>query len=385
MFTIKLILRNAFRHKLRAVLTIAGVAVAVAAFGLLRTLIGAWYQGVESSSASRLITRNAISLAFSLPISYKEKIRAVPGVKEVTYATWFGGIYISEKNFFPNFAVDADTYLDLYPEFLVSTEERKDFVRDRKGALIGRGLADRFGWNTGDPVTLKGTIFPGQWEFTVRGIYRGAEQGTDEGQFLFHWNYLNEVMKQTTRRRADMVGIFIETIEEPDLAAELSRTIDSLFENSLAETRTETERAFQMSFVAMTGAIVAAIQIVSYVVIVIIMVVAANTMAMTARERLSEYATMKTMGFGSLRIALVILGESITIALLGGFLGTALSFPAAYWIQQQLDQFFPVFSISAFTVGLEFLAALVVGVIAALFPAWRATRINIAEGLRKIG
>jgi putative ABC transport system permease protein len=219
----------------------------------------------------------------------------------------------------------------------------------------------------------------------VRAIYRGAERTTDKTQFFFHWDYLNEVMKRDSPRRADMVGVFVIGIEDPDRAAATALAIDAQFKNSLAETMTETEKAFQMSFVAMTGAIVAAIQIVSYVVIVIIMVVAANTMAMTARERIPEYATMKTLGFGSLHIAGAIFGESVTIALAGGLLGVALSFPTGAWIGSAMKQFFPFFEISTRTIMLDMLAALVVGTVAALFPAWRATTINIADGLRRIG
>jgi len=385
MFILKLIIRNAFRHKLRTILTIVGVAIAVMAFGLLRTLVGAWYAGVESSSASRLVTRNAISLVFTLPISYQEKIRSVPGVKGVSHANWFGGVYITEKNFFPNFAVDARTYLDLYPEFILSPQEKKSFIVDRKGCVVGRSLAQRFGWNIGDVVTLKGTIFPGQWEFVVRGIYRGAEKSTDETQLFFHWDYLNETMKKMSPRRADAVGIYVIGLKDPYLAAEVSLAIDGMFKNSLAETLTETERSFQMSFVAMTDAIVIAIQIVSYVVIVIIMVVAANTMAMTARERIPEYATMKTLGFGPWHIAGAVFGESIAIAMIGGTVGVALSFPAGGWIGRELKQFFPVFSISTMTIALDLLAAFVVGTVAALFPTWRGATINIADGLRRIG
>jgi putative ABC transport system permease protein len=385
MFTLKLIIRNIFRHKLRSILTIIGIAIAVMAFGLLRTLVGVWYLGVESSSASRLVTRNAISLVFPLPISYEAKIRSVPGIKAISHANWFGGVYITEKNFFPNFAVDARTYLDLYPEFILTPQEKKSFIIDRKGCVVGRSIAQRFGWKIGDVVTLKGTISPGQWEFVVRGIYHGAEKSTDETQFFFHWDYWNETMKKTTPRRADMVGIYVVGLEKPEQAAEVSLAIDGMFKNSLAETLTETERAFQMSFVAMTEAIVIAIQIVSYVVIVIIMVVAANTMAMTARERISEYATMKTLGFGARHIAGAVFGESIAIALIGGMMGVVLSFPAGGWIEQELKQFFPVFSISAMTIYLDLSAAFVVGAVAALFPTWRGATINIAEGLRRIG
>jgi putative ABC transport system permease protein len=384
MFVLKLILRNAFRHKLRTGLTVAGVAIAVLAFGLLKTLVAAWYLGVEASSASRLITRNAISLVFLLPASYQEKIRQVPGVTAVAKGNWFGGVYIDEKNFFPNFAVEPRAYLDLYPEYVLSEGEKKAFLVDRKGCVVGRSLAGRFGWKVGDVVTLRGTIFPGQWEFVVRGIYQPGRKNTDATQFFFHWDYLNEMMRKTMPRRADQVGFYVIGLASPALAAEASLFIDGMFKNSLAETLTETERAFQLSFVSMTEAIIAAIQIVSYVVIVIIMVVAANTMAMTARERIAEYATLKTLGFGGWHIAGAVFGESIVIACTGGLLGVALSFPAAAWIGAALSQFIPVFHVEPRTLALDLLAALVVGVVAGIFPTWRGATINIADGLRRI-
>jgi putative ABC transport system permease protein len=385
MFYLKLIIRNSFRHKLRAFLTILGVAVAILAFGMLRTLVGLWYLGVETSSSTRLVTRSSISLVFSLPISYRERIRQVPGVTDISTMNWFGGVYISEKNFFPNFAVEPESFLRIYPEFVMDPAEKKAFLADRQGAVAGRKLAAKYGWKVGDRITLKGTIFPGQWEFVLRGIYSGAQKSTDETQFFFHWDYLNEAMRKTVPRRADQVGLFTLAVAKPELAAEVSQSVDALFKNSLAETRTETEKAFQLSFVAMTEAIMVAIQIVSYVVIVIIMVVAANTMAMTARERLGEYATMKTLGFRGYHIAGTVFGESLFIALLGGLLGVAGSFPAAHLIETQLSQFFPVFTIARSTVLLQLASALVVGVAAGIFPTWRGATIRIAEGLRRIG
>jgi putative ABC transport system permease protein len=382
---LKLIIRNSFRHKLRTFLTIIGVAIAILAFGMLRTLVGLWYLGVEQSSSTRLVTRNAISLVFSLPISYLERIRGISGVKSVSYGNWFGGIYIDEKNFFANFAVEPKSYLALYPEFILPPAERKVFINDRKGAVVGRKLAAKYGWKIGDIITLKGTIFPGQWEFVLRGIYRGAQKGTDETQFFFHWDYLNETLKKSVARRADQVGFYMIGVTSPDRAAEVAQAVDDIFRNSLAETLTETERAFQLGFVSMTEAIMIAIQIVSYVVIVIIMVVAANTMAMTARERIAEYATLKTIGFGASQIALIIFGESVLISLLGGVLGVVLTFPAAHWIETELSQFFPYFSVSAQTVCIDMLIACGVGIVAAIFPTWRGTTIRIADGLRRIG
>ena len=192
MHIFKLIFRNAFRHKLRSFLTVLGVTIAILSFGLLRTVISAWYAGVEASSATRLVSRNAVSLVFPLPLSYKDKIRQIEGVKGVSYGTWFGGIYIDEKNFFANYAMEPKTYLAMYPEIIIPSEQMAAFLRDRKGAVAGRKLVERFGWKIGDIVTLKGTIFPGNWDFVIRGIYRGRDNTVDETAFFFQWDYLNE-------------------------------------------------------------------------------------------------------------------------------------------------------------------------------------------------
>lgn len=385
MFVFKLLFRNLFRHKLRTLLTVAGIAVAILSFGLLQTVVAAWYAGADASSATRLISRNAISLVFSLPIAYKERIRQLDGVKGVSYANWFGGVYITEKNFFPNFAIEPASYLAMYPEFLLEETELRAFLHDRKGCVAGRKLADRHGWKIGDAVTLKGTIFPGTWEFTLRGIYRGKQPSTDEGQFFFHWNYLNETIRKQMPRRSDQVGIFLIEVAHPTLAAPVAQAVDTLFKNSLAETLTETEKAFQLSFIAMTEAIVVAIRIVSYLVIVIIMAVAANTMAMTARERIGEYAVFKAMGFGWWHICGMVFGESLLIALTGCLLGVALTFPVAAGFAAKLDQFFPVFLVEHETIWLDLLLSLLVGTVAGIFPAWRAVRIRVADGLRRIG
>ncbi len=382
---LKLLFRNAFRHKLRTFLTVLGITIAILAYGMLRTVVGAWYAGVEASSATRLITRNSVSLVFFLPISYKEKIRQVPGVKEVGYSDWFGGVYIEEKNFFPNFATDAKTAMDLFPEFIVPEAQKNAFLRDRKGAVVGIKTARRFGWKIGDLVTLKGTIFPGNWEFVIRGIYHGAQKSTDETQFFFHWDYLNESLKKTAPYRADKVGWFLVGITSPDVAADVAVAIDKLFKNSLAETITETEKAFQLSFISMTEAIVVVIQLVSIIVIIIIMAVMANTMAMTVRERTGEYAIMKTLGFGGRHIAALILGESLVIAATGTVLGIALTFPAARAFGDSLSQYFPIFNVARSTVYMEMAAGLTVAVVAAIFPIWRSIQLRIADGLRRIG
>ena len=384
MYVALLVLKNALRHKLRTILTIVGIVVAITAFGLLRTIVDAWYAGANASSSARLVTRNAVSLVFSMPLTYAQKIRQVPGVASVALANWFGGVYISERNFFPQFAISAPAYLEMYPEYILSPEEKKAFLTDRTGAIAGRKLAEQYGWKIGDQVPLRGTIFPGTWTFTLRGIYDGADKGTDQSTFFFHWDYLNERIKKQFPRRGDQTGVLVVQLKDPQQAAEVSEAIDATFKNSLAETLTETEKAFQLGFVAMTEAILLAIQAVSFVVLVIIMAVMANTMAMTARERYGEYATLKALGFGNGFVALMIFGESVAIALVGGVAGVALTFPLARGFADAMGSLFPIFFVSEDTVLMQFAAAILIGVVAACIPAWKAARVRIVDGLRAV-
>ncbi len=384
MFIPILILRNAFRHKLRTLLTVVGIVVAIAAFGLLRTVVDAWYAGANASSSARLVTRSSVSLVFPLPLTYAQKIRQLDGVTGVSWANWFGGVYVTERNFFPQFAIDAPSYLDMYPEFILSPEERKAFLTDRRGAIVGRKLADKYGWRVGDQIPLRGTIYPGTWTFNLRGIYDGADQGTDTSTMFFHFDLLNETIKKMYPRRADQTGVFIVRLRDPGEAAEVSAAIDLTFKNSLAETLSETEKAFQLSFVAMTEAILLAIQAVSFVVIVIIMAVMANTMSMTARERSAEYATLKALGFSNGFVVMLISAESLGIALLGGLIGIALTFPIAHAFAGLVGSILPIFFVSESTVMMQLGAALLVGVVAAALPAWNVARIRIVDGLRAI-
>jgi len=384
MHILKILFKNAFRHKLRTGLTVLSITIAILAFGLLRTVVSAWYAGVEASSVYRLVTRNAVSLIFPLPLSYKDRIRLVEGVSEVSYGNWFGGIYIDEKNFFANFAVDAKTYLDLYREYVISDDEKTAFLRDRKGFVAGRKLAQRFGWKTGDTVVLRGTIFPGNWELVMRGTYRGRDPNADETVFLFHWDYLNETVKKVAPSRADQVGFYMIGIRDPAQATLVSQAVDDLFKNSLAETLTETEKAFTLGFVAMSDAIITAIKLVSFVVIVIILAVVANTVAMSVRERTNEYAVFKTLGFGGWRIIGLIFGESMVITMLGCAIGVAATFPAAAAFGKAMGAYFPVFNVEAETVVLGIAFSFAVGILAAVVPAYRTLRISIADGLRMI-
>ena len=385
MFLLRLLLKNAFRHRLRTLLTMFGLIVAVCAFGLLRTIVDAWYNGVDATSSTRLVTRNAISLTFPLPLSYADRIRNVDGVSSVSWSNWFGGVYITERNFFPQFAIEPASYLALYPEFVLNDAERKAFLLDQQGAVVGRKLANQYGWKIGDQIPLRGTIFPGTWTFNLRGIWDGVDAKTDESQMLIHWKLLSETARKRGSQDADYVGVFIVGIDEPSAAPLVAQRIDTLFVNSRAETLTETEKAFQLGFVAMSEAILVAIQAVSVVIIVIIMAVMANTMSMTARERLAEYATLKALGFTPAFIVKLLFGESLVIALIGGGLGLLITLPIAAAFAKAVGTLFPVFIVSPTTMALQVLASVVVGLVAAAWPAWKMSRIDIINGLRHVG
>lgn len=385
MIFLKYLFKNLTRHKLRTTLTILGIATAILSYGLLRTIIDAWYAGVSAASTKRLITRNAISLAFFLPLSYKDKIKQVDGVTKVTYANWFGGVYISEKNFFFNAAVDAINYMDLIPEFLISDEELLNFKKDRKSAIVGRKLADRFGWKIGDTVMLRGTIYPGNWDFVIKGIYKGKDKNTDETQFLFHFDYLNEFMKKKYPQRADLVGWFIVEIEKPETAGIVSLNIDKLFKNSLAETITETEKAFQLGFVSMTEAIVSAIEVISYLVIFIILAITANTMVISARERTKEYAVMLTLGYGLKKIGLFLFFETLIISLLGVLIGITLTYPSAFYFGKLMEAYFPIFNVPKKIIYIDMLLVIVVSLFSTFFPILRIRKIKIYDALRWVG
>jgi putative ABC transport system permease protein len=382
----KLIFKNALRHKLRTFLTVCGIAIAVMAFGLLRTVVAMWYAGVEASAANRLVTRQAVSFIFPLPYSDRAQIERIPGVEKVSFANWFGGMYKDKNQFFARMAVDPETIFDVYPEFILKPAELETFKRERNSCIVGADIAKQYGFKVGDVIPLEGDIYPGHWEFVVRGIYQPRDKVTDATQMYFHWNYLDERMKQDMPGRTGQVGWYIIKIKDPAQAAAISEEVDALFKNSSNETKTETERAFQQSFVSGSSSIIAAMNFVAFIIIGIIMLVLGNTMIMSARERTREYAVFKTLGFSAFHLVGLILGESLFISLLGGGIGMLLTFPFVAGFAAALPKgFFPVFNIETATMIVAGASALLVGVAAALFPIQRALRTKIVDGLRFIG
>ncbi|HXI02866.1 MAG TPA: FtsX-like permease family protein [Candidatus Saccharimonadales bacterium] len=384
--TLNLLFRNGMGNRVRVLLTLLVIGVAVIAFALLQTAIRAYYMGVEASAPDRLVTRHNVSLMFSLPLAYRQQIENVEGVESVAYGNWFGGYYQDERQFFAQFAID-DSYLDLYPEFLIPPDEKKAFLSERTACIVGEKLASRFGWSVGQKITLQGTIFPGDWDFTIRGIYRGRDRTTDTTAMFFRWDYLNEWVKANYDTE-DRVGWYVLKIADPAAASRVSGAVDNLFENSTAQTLTETEQAFQMSFVSMLGAILVAIRIVSYVMVVIVLMVMANTMMMAARERLSMFAVLKTLGFRTARLAAVISGEALLISAAGAALGIAVAYPVirafGNVMESTMGSFFPVFELEPGTVAQAFGLCLLCGLLASVMPLLGAVRTPIATALRKV-
>jgi putative ABC transport system permease protein len=384
----KLVLKNLFRHGLRTALTIVGIATAVMAFGLIRTIVGAWNAGVTGAATNRMITRQRVSLIFPVPLTYRNEIARVPGITGVSWASWFGGVYGDPndfKNFWPRFAVDPDTYFDLYPEFQLPPDQLVAFKKERNACIIGRKLALQHGFKLGDVITMEGDIYPGSWQWVVRGIYTGRDPSTDETQMFFQYAYLFEQVRAREPGRPVDPNFFALRIGSPDAMAGVAKSVDGLFENSRAPTKTESEREFQQSFVQMSSAIITSLQVISVVIVGIILLVLANTIVMSVRERTREYAVLKTLGFSGRHLVVLVMGEALVISLSGGVLGLLLTFPIVKGFAKALPTFFPVINVAPLTIALGLGAALLAGLAAAAIPANRVVRTPIVLGLRTVG
>jgi len=283
-------------------------------------------------------------------------------------------------------AVDPTTFFDVYPEFDVSKGEMDNFQHERNSCIIGRDIAKSFNLKVGDMMTLDGDIFPGKWEFVIRGIYQPKFKTTDATQMFFRWDYLNERMLQESPGRANEVGWYVVKIDNPNNSAGASEQIDALFKNSPAETKTETENAFQQGFISSSGAIINGMNVMSFTIVAIIMLVLANTMMMSARERTREYAILKTIGFSVSQIAGLIIGESLILSVLGGAIGLALTVPIVNGIATFIPKgMFPVFEVEPVTIVFLIIAVAIVGFASAIFPVRRAAITKIVDGLRYVG
>ncbi len=375
-----LIRANLFRKKIRFVLTIGSFAVALFLFGVLAIVKNAFSGGVDIAGADRLMVINRTSIIQPLPIAYADKIRRIPGVKELTYSNWFGGVYQDERNFFPQFAIDVDNQRRVYPEFDIPEDQWQNFVKDRQGAIAGAAIAKRFGWKVGDKIPIKGTFLGGIWDFNLDGIYHGTRQADDETQFWFQWKRFEE---QVPEQFKGHVGWYAVKVDHPDDALRVSKAIDTEFANSPFETHTDTEKQFAAGWVKQFGNIQFLIMAIGGVVFFTLLLVTGNTMAIAVRERTAELAVLKAVGYSDRFVLFFVLFESLFIALLGGVIGLALAelFTLSGDPTHGILPFF-VLPVKAIFMGL--IVAVVVGAASGIIPAIGAMRLRVVDALRRV-
>ncbi len=370
---------NLRRKKTRTILTIGSFSVALFLFGLLATIDDAFHQGIEVAGVDRLIVRNKISLIQPLPVSYQARLLQIPGVQHASYSSWFGGVYQDERNFFPQIAIEDESYLILFPEFIIPADQLKQFSEDRQGAIVGRTLADRFGWQIGERIPIQGTIFQGVWEFNICGIYDGARKTDDTSQFWFHHEYLD------SRREwgKGEVGWYVVKVANADDAVLISRQIDDTFANSPYETTTETEKAFASGFMKQFGNIKLIILSVGAVVFFTLLLITGSNMAISVRERTNEIAVLKTLGFSNYLVLVLILAESLTYSLSGGLLGLGLC--KLYTLRgDPTHGMLPFFFLSNQNIILGVAVAGSVGIASGIIPAMLAMRLKIVDAIRSL-
>jgi len=379
MNSISLLLVNFRRKRIRKILTACSFAAALFLFGILAIIYDAFYLPIEIAGSDRLVVQNKISLIMPLPYSYREKLTQIDGIDLVSFGSWFGGVYQSERNFFVQFAVDTETWDRMFPEFVVPPEQWKAFVEDRQGCIVGQKLAERYGWKIGDRIPLKGTVFQGVWEFNLRGIFQGKRAGDDTSQFWFQYKYLDE---QSDLMRG-YVGWYYVHVSDPDRAVAISDEIDDLFANSPFETVTETEKAWTAAFIKQFGNIKVLLLSVGGVVFFTLLLITGSNMAISIRERTGEIGIMKTLGFSGARILFMVLAESLFMALAGGGIGLIM----AKLFAMQGDPtggFLPAFYLSSRNILLGLAISVLIGLAAGIIPALQSMRLRIVDALRRV-
>lgn len=386
------VLKHLRRNWVRTTSTVLALALCIFLICTLESILTAVSWSLKSASATRLVTRHQVSLAFELPLKYEQEIANIPGVKSVAKESWFGGMYKGDfKYFFPNLAVEAEPFLAMYPEYILPPDQKKAFMEDMRGCIVGRKTAERWGWKVGDTFQLESFIPPYRighpFEFVIRGIYDAdltKNPGTDLTIMFFHHKYLYE----STGRRVQ-TGLYAVQIDDPNRAGDISKKIDAMFENSDVQTRTETEAAFRAGFVAMAGNLALLLRGIGLAVTFTILLVTANTMSMAVRERRNEIAVLKTLGFSSGLVMALILAEAVALAILGGGLGVVLShgavnaLPGMPFIGDAVRGF-PDFGLQPKIVALGLSGALLLGLLAGFVPAMLAYRARITDMLRQL-
>ena len=378
----RLILANLFRKKFRLLLTIGSFAVALFLFAFLAVVRDAFNRGADVAGADRLVIINRTSIINPIPLSYRDKIARIPGVKVITHDNWFGGIYQDEKNFFPQFVIDPDNQRQVFSELIVPDDQWNAFLKDRQGAVVGARTADRFHWKIGDRIPIKSTITGvSNWEFNIDGIYHGKRPQDDETQFWFKWDYFEENVPE---RFKGNVGWYTLRLNSPDDAVRVAKAIDNEFVNSPYETKTETESAFAAGWVKQFGNIRFLIVTIGIVVFFTLLLVTGNTMAISVRERTGELAVLKAIGFSDRAVLFFVLSESLVIAFVGGLIGLALALLAVPVLTKALSGMLPPLLLKPSVLVLGLATALVVGIASGLLPGLGAMRLRIVNALRRV-
>ena len=373
---------NLQRKRARTLLTIASIVIAFLLFGLLHTMRAALTGGAELAGVDRLMTIHKVSLIQPLPESYLNKIRSVDGVKVASLQSWFGGIYQDDRNQIGALVVEPELFFEVYPEYSMPAEQKAAWFGDRTGIIVGKDIAERFGWKVGQKIALRSNIFKNKdgtssWDFTISGIFN-ATNG-DNSSVYFHYKYLNE----SRNFGHDTIGTVIVRIQDPQQAPQIAAKIDSMFANSSTETKTTTEKAFVQGFANQLGNIGKLITAIASAVFFTMLLVSANTMGQSIRERINEIGVMKTLGFSNASVTALVLGEALLITCLGGFLGLALSYAATGAVAKAAGQFFPALGMPTNTWTLGAGLIVILGVLAAALPCIQAFRLRIVDALRK--
>ena len=382
-----LAVRNLARNKFRVVLTVVGVGVAIVAFLFFRTVAWAWTSGADWAAKDRVVTRHKVTFVMTLPRRYVEDVRGAPHVKMATWANWFGAKDPQhDREFFGTLGVDPATYFEVYDEMKVAPEQMDTWRHDRQGAIVGDVLARKLGWKVGDKVTLQSGIYPGDWPFTIDGIYTATAKSVDPSTFLFQWAYLNDSLPPARR---DMVGWIVSRIDDPRQAADVGVALDRRFDDRETPTLSQDERSFNASFMAMFSAIIKAMDIVSAVILGIMMLILGNTIAMGVRERTGEYGVLRAIGFLPGHVALWIVGESLLTGILGGLLGLAIAWPlinfgVGRFVEENMGAFFPYFRLETGNIALALSLSALLGVAAAAIPAWNASKLRVVDAVRRV-
>jgi putative ABC transport system permease protein len=378
----RIIWANLLRKKVRLLLTIGSFAVALFLFVFLAVVRDAFNRGADVASADRLVVINRTSIINPIPLSYRDKILRIPGVKAVTHNNWFGGIYIEEKNFFPQFVIDPENQRTVVSELVVPDDRWKAFLNDRQGAIAGAKLAERFHWKIGDRIPIKTTFYGGaSWEFNLVGIYHGNKPQSDETQFWLQWDYFEEKVPERDKGR---IGWYVLRIDNPDDAPRISQAIDDEFANSPFETKTQAESAFAANWVKQFGNIQRLIVSIGVVVFFTLLLVTGNTMAISVRERTSELAVFKAIGYSDRSVLFFVLAEALTIALIGGLLGMLLAIVAVPGLAAALNGLLPSIVLAPKMLVFGLVVAIFTGFLSGFLPGMNAMHLRIVNALRRV-